>query len=372
MFQEVLLAPFVLEPVVGPGPDALEVVDFAEAVARAAAGAVALIFGALGFRAEEGDIGEGAIAAVLAGEECGFGKMFDEADGARALRGVGGILVNRAAQVVKGGARGKGEVVDPFVQAIADGDIVGGRAMLERGSIGGLELRGIGEAGGGVLRVIIKFVLHRILDLAGELFPVVFRERSFQIDDGADVFDCVDAAEVAAGETQASEDGELFGGEFAEPGGALVGALSMAFTLLKEAVADDDAGDSEFAEESGDGGGEEEDIADEGDLADATGAHVGLHFMTFSGVVADLGDDEPGTAGDLFFQLEELRDHFIFIAALKFVATAPAKKVVASIVSDLPDLPLRGLGRDNPRFISSSMVKTPTESMSKTGLPRPW
>ena len=58
MFEHVLLAAFVFEAVVGAGPDALKIVDFALAVARAAAGAIALVFGALGFGAEERDVGQ--------------------------------------------------------------------------------------------------------------------------------------------------------------------------------------------------------------------------------------------------------------------------------------------------------------------------
>src|SRR5579875_4196575 len=57
-----------LQPLVGLGPDALAVVDLAEPVARAAAAAVALVLGAGALGADVGDVGQRAVAAVLAAE----------------------------------------------------------------------------------------------------------------------------------------------------------------------------------------------------------------------------------------------------------------------------------------------------------------
>src|SRR5438094_734980 len=91
--QKLLLPAFIFEAVVGAGPDAFEIVDFALAFAGATTGAIALVFGALRFGAEEGDVGEGAIAAVFAGEEGAFGGVFEDAEDARALLGVLGALV---------------------------------------------------------------------------------------------------------------------------------------------------------------------------------------------------------------------------------------------------------------------------------------
>src|SRR3954467_6837840 len=54
--EQVLLAALVLHAVVSAGPDALEVVDLALAVAGAAAGAVALVLGALGLGAQVADV----------------------------------------------------------------------------------------------------------------------------------------------------------------------------------------------------------------------------------------------------------------------------------------------------------------------------
>ena len=73
MSQQLVGFAFVRGAFVGAEPDAVAVaVDFTAAVAGPAAGAIALVFGALGFWAKETDFGERTIAAVLAAEEEGF------------------------------------------------------------------------------------------------------------------------------------------------------------------------------------------------------------------------------------------------------------------------------------------------------------
>src|SRR5579875_3266230 len=64
-----LLLAVGLQPLVGLRPDALPVVDLAEPLARAAAGAVALILGADRLRTDVGDVGQRAVAAVPAVED---------------------------------------------------------------------------------------------------------------------------------------------------------------------------------------------------------------------------------------------------------------------------------------------------------------
>ena len=41
--------------------------------------------------------------------------------------------------------------------------------------------------------------------------------------------------------------------------------------------------------------------------------HVAQQLVALAGVEADLGDDEPGPAGDLFFELEQLRHDFVLV-----------------------------------------------------------
>ena len=72
-----LLLAVGLEPLVRLRPDALGVVDLAQAVARPAARAVALVLRALRLRADVGDLGERAVAAVLAGEQRHLGGLLE-------------------------------------------------------------------------------------------------------------------------------------------------------------------------------------------------------------------------------------------------------------------------------------------------------
>ena len=54
------------QTVIGTRPDALKIVDLAQAVTRAAARPVALVLGALRFRAEVRDVGQRTVTTVLA------------------------------------------------------------------------------------------------------------------------------------------------------------------------------------------------------------------------------------------------------------------------------------------------------------------
>src|SRR5688572_14558388 len=71
--EHALLRAVVFEPLVRAQPDAVAVaVDFAPSVARAAARTVALVFRALRFRTQIGDLGQRTIAAVFAAKQRGF------------------------------------------------------------------------------------------------------------------------------------------------------------------------------------------------------------------------------------------------------------------------------------------------------------
>ena len=70
-----LLLAVRLEPLVGLRPDALRVVDLAQALAGAAARPVALVLRALRLRADVGDLGQRAVAAVAAAEERHLGRL---------------------------------------------------------------------------------------------------------------------------------------------------------------------------------------------------------------------------------------------------------------------------------------------------------
>ena len=79
LFAQLLLFPIFLQSGVGADVDAffLSGINLAPALEASAAGAVALVFRALGHRAEIGDVDEGAVSAVPAVEEDHFFHMFD-------------------------------------------------------------------------------------------------------------------------------------------------------------------------------------------------------------------------------------------------------------------------------------------------------
>ncbi len=77
--EHFLLDALVLHAVIRASPDAFEIKNFALAVARSAARAVALVLGALRFGTEERDVGKRAIAAVFAFEHRDFARMFEHA-----------------------------------------------------------------------------------------------------------------------------------------------------------------------------------------------------------------------------------------------------------------------------------------------------
>src|SRR5438552_19037780 len=76
-----LLLSIALQALVRLRPDALAVVHLAEAVAGAAAGAVALVLRAHRLRADVGDIGERAVAAVLAPKQRRLRRLLDDVQG---------------------------------------------------------------------------------------------------------------------------------------------------------------------------------------------------------------------------------------------------------------------------------------------------
>src|SRR3954452_20438501 len=105
MREQLLLAIFRFQAVVGAGPDALELADLAFAVACSAAGAIALVLGALRFGAQERDVRQRAVAAVPAAEHDRLRSLFEHAKGARTLGGIARSLVNRLAEAKHGRVR---------------------------------------------------------------------------------------------------------------------------------------------------------------------------------------------------------------------------------------------------------------------------
>src|SRR5439155_182849 len=73
-----LLLAVALEPLVGLRPDALAVVDLAEAVARAAARPVSLVLRAHRLGADVRDLGQRAVAAVPAMEHRYLDRLLEE------------------------------------------------------------------------------------------------------------------------------------------------------------------------------------------------------------------------------------------------------------------------------------------------------
>ena len=90
VFEKVLRFAISFEAFVGAKPDAVAVaVDFAAAGLSSSARAIALILGALGFRAQERDLGKGAVAAILAIEQSGFAEVLNGPHEAWTLAGIG-------------------------------------------------------------------------------------------------------------------------------------------------------------------------------------------------------------------------------------------------------------------------------------------
>ena len=125
------LAAFVFEAVIGAAPDAFEIVDFALAVARPAARTVALVFRALAFGAEERDVGQGTVAAVLAAEHRGFAPVLEHAQAPRALHRIPRIRVDLAAEVVERFAGREDGVVNELAQPVTQRDVVRRAAAIE-------------------------------------------------------------------------------------------------------------------------------------------------------------------------------------------------------------------------------------------------
>src|SRR5688500_7149107 len=120
VFEQLLLAALALQTVVRARPDALEVGHLALAVARAAAGAVALVLGALRLGAEERDVGQRAVAAVLALEHRAFRRELEHAQRPRTLRRVLRALVRRLAEPEERRVRREHAVVHPAAELVAE------------------------------------------------------------------------------------------------------------------------------------------------------------------------------------------------------------------------------------------------------------
>ena len=90
VLEKVLLLAVRFEAFVGAKPDAVAVaVDFAAARLSSSARAIALILCALGFRAQERDLGKGAVAAILATEQSRFAEVLNSPQDEWTLAGIG-------------------------------------------------------------------------------------------------------------------------------------------------------------------------------------------------------------------------------------------------------------------------------------------
>ena len=168
--KQILFSAFELQAVVGPAPDALEIVDFALAVARAAAGAVALILGTLRFGTKECDVGQRTVAAVLAAEKGRLAGLLQDAQHGRALFLVAGRRVQCAGPTIEPTTGREDQVVDQLAEAIADGDVARllafRQATLRRSDS---SRDGIGQASRRIFRKVVELVLARDSEFRGQI-----------------------------------------------------------------------------------------------------------------------------------------------------------------------------------------------------------
>src|SRR5690242_9056893 len=124
VIEQILCVTLVmLHAVVGAAPDAFEVVNFAQPVARSATRAIALVLGALRFGAEEGDVRQRAIAAVLAAEHRRLGGVLQDAQGPRTLKGVARGGVNPLPELVERLAGREDLAVNELAEAVVQRDV---------------------------------------------------------------------------------------------------------------------------------------------------------------------------------------------------------------------------------------------------------
>ena len=175
--QHRLLLAVGLEPLVRLRPDALGVVDLAQPVARPAARAVALVLRALRLRADVGDLGERAVAAVLASEQRHLRGLLERMGWPDdSSRGLLDAAVDAPPDCEERRVAREHRVVEAAAEPVLDRHTQVGSPLSLRLEVGrvhdvGRETR---------LRITLEEVelaRARELDLARELAPVVGRRR---------------------------------------------------------------------------------------------------------------------------------------------------------------------------------------------------
>ena len=310
--QHLLLLAVCLEPLVRLRPDALRVVDLAEPVPRAAAGAVALVLRALGLRAHVRDLRERAVAAVPAREERHLGRLLERVR--RSAHGAGG-RVEPPVDAPGGRAQRCVAREDLLVHAPAEAvrerhPQVGAPSAL-RLEVGGVHALGR-EAGVRLFLEEVELAGQRVPELAHERAPVV-REGRREVENLAERLGRHVPAEVDAVVAEPAHDRDVLRGQLDEERQALVGARALPLRELEQRVAHDDARDLAAAKRPGGGGREEVHVRDRGERQ-AVAPDPAEQLVVLAHVPADLVDDEACPRLRLPPELEVLGHHLPLVA----------------------------------------------------------
>lgn len=300
--EHALFLPVSFEPVVSSGPDAFLFAHLATALVRAAARPIALILGALGFRAQISDLGQRTIAAIAAVEREHFQSVLRAMDGIRQLGRTLDDLIESLSRPETGPALFECKTMNQAIGFICERR---GRRMLFRPQVIAIDIRRA-QARRRIGLEIVKLARLGKVKFARKLAPIVRSEGIQDMKDPVVVFQAQMASQVHAPIPEAASDGALLGGKFQKKASAAVWRTGMLFRQGQQFVRDSDAGDLSRVKVARGGCAEYEDIGHNGNLKTVR-RHVFEQLVHLPRVVADLIDNESGAGLNLLGQLEILR-----------------------------------------------------------------
>src|SRR5262245_22693907 len=123
----------------------------------------------------------------------------------------------------------------------------------------------------------------------------------------------MDAAEVAPGKTEPAKNRQLLRRQLPKVRCATIATPRLPLALVRQPVADHNAGNRAFAKKSYHRCREQKHVPDQGHATEAASLHVALQLITLARVVPDLGNDEFRTTLDLLLELQQLRDDLVLM-----------------------------------------------------------